>query len=885
LAAAQQSRAKSLWRALRRRRFFEDDMREEVRFHLDARAAHLVKQGMSPADAVRRARLEFGNPAAWQEQCRDARGLRLFDDLAQDLRFAFRGLRQRTALSAIVIATLTFGIGVSSGVFTLFDAIALRARIDTDPASFVRIFTTSTTDPTRPGRLAGATVEEYAAFRDRARTLRALAAYHRFAATVGAHDDMPTRILLVSCDFFGVYGVERALVGRLLQFGDCDAATPVVVIGEGLWRSRFSADAGIVGSTIPVNGKPVTVVGVAPRSTAEVDNSATWLPWSLRPYLGLGADPRGLIAGPLPQERWLSLVGRLSAGTNREAVNAELSVLASQDDRLHPGRTSRVIVTDGAMMSDPGLHTVILSVMTLVMGALTCLVLIACANVATLLLSQADARHREIAIRLSLGAGRGRLSRMLLTEVLVLAAFAGVGSVYVAYQVPLLLMRWLVGTLPPFSLTPDWRVFAYLAITTGLAGVAAGMAPAAESMRVDVVDSLKGRRSTLGVPGGATLRHSLIAIQVALSFVLLIGAGLFVVTHYRIVTSEPGFDSRQILVPRVTLRDGSSTPSPNARPAAILEALSDLPGVEAIAFAGVSPVAPPPTMSISTRDSAAREINVNEISPNYFRAVGIPIRRGRAFDEADRPCVRQACHVVVSDAFARQLLAPGEPLGQVVRDQAGDPLEVVGTVQDTSAQQIGQPDPPTIYMPWRPDIPYQPVIRFAGDRDRLTTGVAEALRRRFPDAVVDARTARWFIDAWLDEVGRIEVLIVALGAAAAALSVIGVFGVVSFAVSRRTREIGVRIALGARPAEIYRTVMAAGLKPVVTGLACGIVMAVLTAVAFARLLAQFHFAVSPTDPPTYFAVTGLLVAVILAALAFPARRAASVNPLDALRYE
>ena len=809
----------------------------------------------------------------------------LGDDFAQDLGFAFRSLRQRPALAAIVIATLTFGIGVSSGVFTLFDAVALRARIDTDPASFVRVFTTSTTDPTRPGRPGDATVGEYKVFRDRARTLGALVAYHRDAAPVGARDQGPTRILLVSCDFFGVYGVERALVGRLLQNGDCQTAAPVVVLGEGLWRSRFGADAGIVGSTIPVNGKPVTVVGIAPRSTAEVENSATWLPYSLRPYLGLGMDPSRLVAGQLPQERWLSLAGRLTAGASRKTAEAELSVLMSQDDRLHLARTSRVVVTDGAMISDPASRVAIVSIMTLVMGALSGLVLIACANVATLLLSQADARQREIAVRLSLGAGRARLVRMLLTEVLVLAAFAGAGSVYVAYQVPALLTRWLAGTLPPYSLAPDWRVFAYLAFTTGLAGIAAGMAPAAESMRVDVIDSLKGQRSMLGMRAGSTVRHSLIAIQVSLSFVLLVGAGLFVGTHYRIVTGEPGFDSRQILVPRIMLRDGSSAPSPKALPRAIVEAIGAVPGVQAIAFARVPPVMPPPTMAISTKDAPARDINVNEISPNYFLAAGIPLLRGRALADADRPCLRQACHVVVSEAFARQLLAAREPLGQVVRNQTGDALEIVGVARDTSVQQIGQPDPPTIYMPWRPDTPYQAVVRFAGDRDQLTAVVADALRRRFPETVVDARTARWFIDAWLDEVGRIEILIVALGAAAAGLAIIGVFGVVSFAVSRRTREIGVRIALGARPAEIYRTVIAAGLKPVLTGLACGIVMAVLTGVAFARLLARFHFAVSPTDPTTYVAVTALLGTVTAAALAFPARRAASVNPLDAIRYE
>jgi macrolide transport system ATP-binding/permease protein len=861
-------------------------MSEELRFHLDARAAHLVKEGVPPAEAARRARLEFGNPAVWQERCRDARGLRLLDDFRQDVRFALRNARRYKLLAVIVVATLTFGIGISSGVFTLFDAIALRARIETDPKSFVRIYAASTMDRTRSIPPEDATIEEYATFRDRARTLHGLVAYHRYEAPIGAHDDAGSRVLLVSCDFFGVYGVRRALLGRLLQAGDCDAASPVVVLAEGRWRAHFSGDPGIVGAVIDVNGAPVTVVGVGPQSAAQVDNAEAWLPYTVRPHLGLGGDPWRMVAGQLPSERWLALAGRLAGGADRSRATAELSLLAAREDRLHPGRTSRVVVTDGAMISDPGKRAVILSTLTLVMGALSCLVLIACANVATLLLSQADARHQEIAIRLSLGAGRGRLTRMLLTEILVLAVCAGLASVYVAYQVPVLLMRWLVGGLPPFSLSPDWRVFAYLAVSTGLACVGAGMAPALESMRIDVLDSLKGRRSILGRLSGTRVRAWLIGTQVSLSFVLLVGAGLFVITHYRIVTGEPGFNSRQVLLPRVTSRPGSSRPAPETEPTAVAEALAGLPGVLSLGFARVTPVFYGPTIQISTAGQPARAVATNEVSPGYFAAVGLPIVRGRSLADGDVPCTRPLCHVVVSEAFARQELGPGEPLGQVVRNQRGDVFEVVGVARDTSVQQIGQADPPLLYLPWSPGTAsYQAIVQFAGEGEPFSIAAAETLRRRFPGRVVDTRTARWYIDAWLDEIGRVELLIVALGASAAALAVIGVFGVVSFAVSRRTREIGVRIALGARPGDIYLAVLGAGVKPVVAGLAGGAVFAVLTATAFGRVLAKFHFAVSPTDPVSYFGVTVLLGAIIMAALTIPARRAARVNPLEALRDE
>jgi predicted permease len=857
-------------------------MREEVRFHLDARAAHLVKQGMSPADAVRRARLEFGNPVAWQDQCRDARGLRLLAELAQDIRFAIRGFARQKTLAAIVIATLTFGIGVSSGVFTLLDAVALRARVD-DPASFVRVYTAATTDRARPGRPGEATVEEYAAFRERAPALRALSAYHRYGAAIGP-DDAQSRTLLVTCDFFDVFGVTRALAGRLLRAGDCDGAAPVVVLSESLWQTRFNGDPGIVGSSITVNRLPLVVVGIAPRSNAQVDNSETWIPYRLRANLGLGADPSHRVNGRLPQERWLALAGRLAPSAGRDTVAAELSVIAGQEDRLETGRMSSVLVTDGALISDPSFHATVLSLVTLVMGALSCLVLVACANVATLLLSRADARHQEIAVRLSLGAGRGRLARMLLTEILLLAGCAGIAGVYVACQVPVLITHWLIGAPPPFSLALDWRVFTYLAGATAVAGIVAGMAPALEALRVDVLDSLKGRRSILGVAGGTRVRAALITIQVSLSFVLLVGAGLFVITHYRIATEEPGFDSRQVLLPRVTPRDSRSGAPAVIDPAAYIEALSGVPGVQRIAFARVPPMTEAPATLISTGGLAPRPIATNEVSAGYFDAVGLRILRGRALDDGDAPCARRTCHVVVSESFAHQVLGGGEPLGRMLRGETGAALEVVGVAQDASVQQLGRPDPPALYLPWnRASGPHQPVVRFAGDGDEISVTAAAVLRRRFPGMNVDARTARWYVNAWLEEVGRLEILIVTLGASAAALAVMGVFGVVSFAVGRRTREIGVRIALGATPADIYAIVIGGGVRPVVVGLVSGAVIAVLTAIGFARLLEKFRFAVSPTAPLTYAVVTLLLGAIILAALAVPARRAARVNPLAALR--
>jgi putative ABC transport system permease protein len=439
---------------------------------------------------------------------------------------------------------------------------------------------------------------------------------------------------------------------------------------------------------------------------------------------------------------------------------------------------------------------------------------------------------------------------------------------------------------PEFSLEPDWRVFLYLSAAVFLAGIVAGLAPALESMRVDVLESLKGRRSALHAGlDGARLRGVLVATQVALSFVLLVGASLFVVTHHHLATRDPGLETSQVMMPVISYR-GSARAQREQAPAVLTPILESLPGAQHVVFAATAPGFGASTIRIARDGAEPQAVDANDVSPGYFQALDIPILRGRSLDGRDRPCGAGRCDVVVSEALVRTFLPDGEPLGRTLTSIAGTRYCVVGVSRDTSVRESGHADPPLIYRPWTADgRPYQALVRFTGDGRQFARDVTETLRARLPGAIVEAHTLRWPIEQLLEVVGRVETLVVALGATATSLAVMGVFGVVSFAASRRRHELGIRIALGARSRDVYATVMGIGARPVAAGLLCGALLAVMTAAGFARVLARLQLTVSPLDPALYGAAALLLTAVIVGALTIPARRAASVSPSSALKAD
>jgi predicted permease len=879
----------SLWRNLFRRDQLEQDLNEEVRAYLELLVEEKIKEGLKPEEARRAALIELGGVEQVKERVREIRIGHHLEILWQDLLYSVRSLRRHALLSIVVIVTLTFGIGISTGVFTYYNAEFLRAHVDKDFDSFVRVYSAYTKDPTRPGRPGEATLEDYLAFRDRAKSLGNLAAYADFYAPLGADDPVEVRTLLVTSNFFSLYDLEQPLMGRLLEPEDCQAANPVVVLSEQLWRNRFASDPQIVGKVVHFNGQPVTVVGVTPNFAGMVNNARAWFPYTLETYLKHGDN----LMKP-GEAAWLRVAGRLSPGFSHRDATTELRLLASYQDRLHPGRTTTLTVTDGSYIQEPGAGDGIMLVFAVILGALIIFVLIVCVNVTTLLLARAAARRQEIAVRLALGAGRMRLVRMLLTETFLLAGLAGLPSFYLAYHIPGILDRLLSNQQSDisgtwYSLAPDWRVFGYLALVTILAGTMAGLQPALQSLKVNLSEMLKGRPGLPGGGRGSWLYGLLIGAQVALSFFLLYGAGLFVGTAQKAASFEPGFETRQVLWTDLFMQ--SNAPGQRnwgAFHRALTERLAALPGVQSVTYSNRFPFEDTRMTEVQVPGQSMRRVAINWVSSNYFTTLAVPIVSGRAIEEDDPPCVKAACSVVVSQQLAREFWPDDSPLGKTLRDPEGNSLEVVGVARDISSTRLGGLDDPMIYQPLNLNgaHPANPFVRFSGDGAALARAVRIIIRDLAPEiSIFRAVTIQGFREELMADLGRQTQLIVFLCAMAVILAVIGIYGVVAFAVSQRTREMGIRLALGAQKKDIYRAVLGSSGRPVAVGLLIGLALTVAAFSTLSPLLRDVRFTVNVHNPLDYAMTAVVLAGVAFAAMLVPARRATLLDPAVTVRDE
>jgi predicted permease len=868
----------------------EDEYDEELSEHIEMETRENMERGMPPEEARRAALRTFGNPGVVRQQLREGGRFYWIETVLQDVRYGLRLLKQSPLLSGAIVLTLTLGIGINTGVFTVLNGMLLRARVDKDPDSFAHVSAQYSGDAGAAVLDWGISVADFRAYQTSVRSMEKLAAWGIGRSTVGQDDPTQWLIMPVTCNFFSLYGLEQAKLGRLFRDEECAkrGVEPVVVISEELWRSHFAADPRILGTVIRLNQQPFTVIGVTPaRFSGQLRGPGIWTPYTMQASFFGGRD--FFRDSSLP---WLTLEGRLKPDQTRAAAQAELTVIAHNQDRLQPGRKTTIFVTNGSFVEEPSQRAQMLWIAPLIMGALTLILLLACANVTMLLLSRAATRQREIAIRLSLGAGRKRLLRMLLTESLILAGGAGAISAWIAAEVPAAMGKLIPG-MPHYPLQPDMLVFAYLAGITLLAGAIAGMAPAAESLKVDLTASLKGQEGLFG-SGRTRTGGLLVGAQVAMSLVLLVGAGLFVRGESTVFRENPGFETRQVLLFSLRPPMPPYTPASAAAFHRTLEQrLHALPGIQSVCFASSPPFSSDegrgPAEEVRVPGQAkgtGLKASVNIVSAEFFDTLGIPIVRGRAFREGERPFKGAAQPMVVSEAFARALWPTQDPLGEAIQDADGGLLQVVGVARDVKSQRFGALDGPSFYRLRDPRTYGDAIMaRFQGDAIPAQLAVRNLIRETGRGMLPRVATLQSVMDQFAEGFWKMAEIVLFLGAVAIVLAVVGIYGVIAFAVSRRTREMGIRMALGASRTDVVLSVMASGVKPIVIGLSAGLLLAMAGAAALAQALRATPIGLNVRDPVAYVAVSLLLVSTALAAMFVPALRAARSDPSRALRQE
>lgn len=867
-----------------RRRHGDEALREEMETHIAMQTEDYIRRGVAPADAARAARLKFGGLAAAGASCRDQRRLPWLDAASQDVRDAVRGMRRSPGFTALAVLSIGIGIGANAAIFSVVRGVLLRPLGYHDPD---RLFAVrEAVDQVGGGGIA-ANPLHVREWRRQCPSLASVGASRLVTFTLMADGEAEqVSGAHVDPEFLPTLGVEPRLGRGFLQEEAQRGRDRVVLLADSLWRRRYGADPGIVGRTIDLGGLPYQVVGVLPSSFR--------LPFSggLEPYSALTREPeiyQVLVVGA-GELRALGnfnygAIARLAPGATRERALAEIDAVQAQFPRLagEPVKLDARLVP----LQDLFFGRVRPALWTL-MGAVGAVLLIVCVNLANLLVARMTARQREAAIRTALGATRLRLLRQLVTGSLMLAALGGALGLAIAAGGVRLLVRTAPPDLPRLDqITLDWSV-ALFALAMSLAtGLAAGLLPARASMR-DPQDALKsgGRTATAGAAALRT-RHALIGLEVAVSTALLIVAGLLMVSFVNVTSVDKGFDSGHVLAVDVSLTSVKFSKEPERERllTGLLARVRSLPGAVSSGLVTVLPSRgeawiDPVWLEGETRPVFQRPLpNTRVVSPGYFRTMGIVVLRGREYEDADRG--RPVA--VVSEKLAQQLWPGADPIGRHFVNGDGEKRTVIGVVADVRATLTAAPAMIVYYGFWS-RAPYGSsiVVRSTGNPGALASLARAAVRDADPAVAIRAiRTLDDVVDASVAQ-RRFQLFVVAVFAASALLvAALGIYGVVAFSVASRRSELGVRVALGARPADLCLLVIRQGMRPVVLGLAGGLGLALLGGGAIRSLL----FGVGPADPVTIAGVLTVLTASALVACFIPARAAALGDPVKALRAD
>jgi predicted permease len=808
-----------------------------------------------------------------------------------DIRYAARTLRKNPGFTAVAVLAIALGIGVNTGIFTVLNGVALRPLPVPGSSDVVSIYQVSRglKDRNVHGTDSLFSWPEYQGYRDGNHVLSGLAAYEPFLdVTLGGN--RPQRLLgqLTSCNYFEVLN-EPPVLGRAFLASDCAAPREgaVAVLSDNLWRNAFAADPAIVGRKIVLNRQPFTVIGVAPAGFqgTEPVASAFWAPVTMQFML-----QRDMDWFEKPNMSWLVLLGRTKPGVSRAQVRADMAVIAGRIDQLTPGRKTTLQIETGTFLSMPEARKIAVGVGAVLLAGVGMVLLIACANVANLLLARAAGRQKEIAIRLSVGASRGRLIRQLLTESVLIALLGGaLGSVIAVWSFEAIVgfvFSHLPREAPPIvvGVGPDIRVLAYALILTLVTGIVFGLAPALQASRPDVNTALKQAGGVSGKTADGFLRHALVGTQVAVSMVLLIAAGLLLRGLYLAQTIDPGFEMKNVAAVSFDLRgQGYDDARAGLFQSQVMDRLAALPGVDAVAEAGNTPLSDSHrgTMFSLPGQAEKYQVEFNEVSPEFFALLGLPITRGRNFTRAE---VRTGAPVIiVTESTARRFWPNQDALGKILHMERESDMQVIGVAKDARVSHLATSNETYLYLPAGPkqQIRMRWLLHAAGGFASTAAGVGAVIHSLDPGMVVDVAQLEDNLEVWRAPSRIVAIMAGSLGALGMLLACIGVYGVVSYAVSRRVREIGIRMTLGADAREVKSLILRQAMQPVGIGALVGIA----GCAAVSRILNSMLFGISAHDPVAFVVVPLILLSVALLASYVPARRATKVDPMVALRYE
>jgi putative ABC transport system permease protein len=870
-------------RAIFRRRSVEAELDDELRLHLEHEIEKLMGSGLTREEAARRARLALGGLDQIKEECRDARGVSMFEAAMQDLRYGMRGLRRNPGLAILATLTLSLGMAASTVVFSIFEATLLRPMPFRDAGRLAELWETRLD---RRIDRASFTEANFWDVRAQNHSFEEVAAIHSFEANMtGVGPAEKVSGSLVTAGFFRVLGVSPIL-GRDFSYeedlGGMD--NRVVILGARFWKNRFNGDPEVVGKTLRLNDQVYTVVGVAPAGEPWI-NEQMFMLFGYRPDANRGSWEYGVI-------------GRLAPGISADMARADLQQIAGAVTQSYPQEAKGLGFGLGSS-TEWGASNDTRRALWVLLGAVTFLLLIGCMNVANLLLARGTARQREIAVRVILGASRARLARFVMTEALLLSGLGVTLGVALAYAALRVMQTLEISGIPRLAeASLNLWVLGFAAIIAALTGLLSGLAPALQGWGGGVVAALRESDRQKGSRGQGRLRAALVTCEVALSFLLLVGAGLLIRSFTQLMKVNHGFQTENRLVFSVNMpgsywKDGVGKQFMDR----FFERLSAFPEVIAAGAVSHRPVeGGNPGMGIDSSSETSERRSPwagwRIVTPGYFRAVGLPALRGRVFDESDKPVwaepgqPAQARRVVISDRLAKLIFPNEDAVGKHVslwKGQGSMDAEVIGVVADSRERGLISNPTLTVYLPYgRNALTTEFVAHTRGDAHNLAPIVRSIVADLDPNLpVTDIRPFQEVVSRSVAPQRFNAILLGVFSGLALLLATTGIYGVLSYTMSRRTSEIGLRMALGASASKILRMTISQGMRPALLGVGIGAA----GAWWLSRYLTTLLFDIKPFDFLTYVAVAALLLATALAACLLPGRRAMRTDPAVALRIE